>query len=158
MASHRWAFLPGLQLGVVIGQVGVTRFGVIISPRQGAGTITKGEGTRMSAIGRRRFLTSGVAFGAAWLVSSSAGDGERFDLLIHGGEVLDPSQRLRGRRDVGIRWGRIAGLEAQIAPERALQTIDATGKIVVPGLVDLHAHVFPMGSALGLPADELVPF
>ena len=36
--------------------------------------------------------------------------------------------------------------------------LDATGKLVVPGLVDLHAHVYPYGSAIGIPADELVPF
>jgi dihydroorotase len=83
---------------------------------------------------------------------------ERFDLLIRGGEVIDPSQGLRGRRDIGIHWGRIVAVEAQIPAERALQVIDASGKLVTPGLVDLHAHVYPQGSALGLPADELAPF
>jgi dihydroorotase len=72
--------------------------------------------------------------------------------------VIDPSQSLRGRRDIGIRWGRIAALENEIAVERAAQSIDASGKLVVPGLVDMHAHVYPQASALGLPADELVPY
>ena len=83
---------------------------------------------------------------------------DRFDLVIRGGEVIDPSAGLRGKRDVGIRWGRVVALEAGIAAERAAQSIDATGKLVLPGLVDLHAHVYPQASALGLPADELVPF
>lgn len=112
----------------------------------------------MPGIGRRRFLLGGVALGTACFCAASASESERLDLLIHGGEVVDPSQGLRGRRDVGVGWGRIAAVEPQIAPERALQAIDATGKLVVPGLVDLHAHVYPMGSALGLPADELVPY
>jgi dihydroorotase len=108
-------------------------------------------------ISRRDFLLHAAAFAAAGFARSAASADERFDLVVRGGEVIDPSQRLRGRRDVGIRWGRVVAVEPQIPAERALQTIDASGKLVVPGLVDLHAHVYPMGSALGLPADELVP-
>lgn len=80
----------------------------------------------------------------------------KYDLVIAGGEVLDPSQRLRGRLDVGIRFGQIAGLAPSIAPARSVQRIDATGKLVTPGLVDLHTHLVPH-LGLGLPADELVP-
>jgi dihydroorotase len=109
-------------------------------------------------ISRRDFLLGAAAFAAAGFARSAASADERFDLVVRGGEVIDPSQRLRGRRDVGIRWGRVVAVEPQIPAERALQTIDASGKLVVPGLVDLHAHVYPMGSALGLPADELVPY
>jgi dihydroorotase len=82
----------------------------------------------------------------------------RYDLLIKGGEVVDPSQGLRGRRDVAIRNAVIAAVESDIPRERAAQVIDATGKLVCPGLVDLHAHVYPEVSAIGLPADELVPY
>jgi len=117
----------------------------------------------MEFSGRRAFLrTSGVAAIACVspgaILSSWAGEDGRFDLAIRGGEVIDPSQALRGRRDVGIRWGRIAALEANIPDDRAAQSIDATGKLVLPGLIDLHAHVYPQASALGLPADELVPY
>jgi len=85
------------------------------------------------------------------------GPGQKFDLLIKGGEVIDPSQTLRGRRDVAIHNGRIAAVEADIPPERAAQLLEAKNHIVVPGLVDMHSHVFPLASGLGLPADELVP-
>jgi len=85
------------------------------------------------------------------------GPGQKFDLLIKGGEVIDPSQTLRGRRDVAIHNGRIAAVEADIPPERAAQMLAAKNHIVVPGLVDMHSHVFPLASGLGLPADELVP-
>src|SRR5207245_7682704 len=80
----------------------------------------------------------------------------KFDLVIKGGDVLDPSQALRGKRDIGIRYGLIEAVEADIPAERALRVLDASGKLVTPGLIDLHCHVFPYGSAIGIPADELV--
>jgi dihydroorotase len=49
-------------------------------------------------------------------------------------------------------------VQADIPAERALKVINATGRLVTPGLVDLHAHTFPYGSGIGIPADELVPF
>lgn len=104
---------------------------------------------------RRAFLRRGSVLAAASLTAFAD---EKFDLVIRGGEVVDPSQSLRGHRDVGIRWGRVAAVEPSIDPGRALQAIDAKGHLVVPGLVDLHAHVYAQGSALGLPADELAPF
>jgi dihydroorotase len=110
---------------------------------------------RVRAVTRREFLRGAGALAACALPAHGAD--ERFDLLIRGGEVIDPSQDLRGPRDVAIRWGRIAAVEPVIDPALAAQSIDARGRLVVPGLVDLHTHVYPQGSALGLPADELVP-
>jgi dihydroorotase len=81
---------------------------------------------------------------------------DKFDLVIKGGEVLDPSQSLRGKRDIGIRYGVIEAVEPEIPAARAVRVLDASGKLVTPGLVDLHAHVYPYGSAIGIPADELV--
>ena len=83
------------------------------------------------------------------------GPDDKFDLLIKGGDVLDPSQALRAKRDIGIRYGLIEALEADIPATRALRLLDASGKLVTPGLVDLHTHVYPYGSAIGIPADEL---
>jgi len=80
----------------------------------------------------------------------------KYELVIAGGEVLDPSQRLRGRRDIGIKHGQIAALASSIPPDRSIQRIDATGKLVTPGLIDLHTHLCPH-IGIGLPADELVP-
>src|SRR5438876_8001717 len=108
---------------------------------------------------RRRFLLALSAAGALPLVARAAmGPNDKFDLLIKGGEVLDPSQKLRGMRDIGIRNGVIEAVQADIPAERALKVLSATGRLVAPGLVDLHAHTFPYGSAIGIPADELVPF
>ncbi|WP_316176788.1 MULTISPECIES: amidohydrolase/deacetylase family metallohydrolase [unclassified Bradyrhizobium] len=115
----------------------------------------------MSALSRRHFLlSSGAAAMAA--VSGPAhaamGPADKFDLLIKGGDVIDPSQALRGRRDIGIRWGVVEALEPDIPVERALRSIDAAGRLVMPGLIDLHSHVYPYGSAIGIPPDELVQF
>ncbi|HVE49584.1 MAG TPA: amidohydrolase/deacetylase family metallohydrolase [Casimicrobiaceae bacterium] len=110
---------------------------------------------------RRRFLMQMCAAAAATSVPqalrAAMGPNDKFDLVIKGGEVLDPSQRLRGVRDIGIRNGLVEALDASIPAERALRVITANGRLVVPGLIDLHAHTFPYGSAIGIPADELVP-
>ncbi|HTY78568.1 MAG TPA: amidohydrolase/deacetylase family metallohydrolase [Candidatus Bathyarchaeia archaeon] len=79
----------------------------------------------------------------------------KLDLVVANGDVLDPSQRLRGTRDIGIKNGQIAVIAPAIAADRAVQRIDAGGRLVTPGLVDLHAHFCPH-IGIGLPADELV--
>jgi dihydroorotase len=80
----------------------------------------------------------------------------KFDVVIANGDVLDPSQRLRGKRDIGIKNGQVATIAASIPADRAVQRIDAGGRLVTPGLVDLHTHMMPHVSGIGLPADELV--
>ncbi|MGZ5032541.1 MAG: amidohydrolase family protein [Usitatibacter sp.] len=116
----------------------------------------------MQRIDRRRFVLAFAASAAAAslprAVRAAMGPNDKFDLVIKGGEALDPSRGLRGMRDVGIRNGVIEAVEPAIPAERALRVIDAAGRIVTPGLVDLHAHTYPYGSAIGIPADELVPF
>src|SRR5215468_9427195 len=109
---------------------------------------------------RRDFLaaTGSFALAAALAgpVRAAMGPNDKFDLVVKGGDVLDPSQSLRGRRDIGIRFGVIEALEADIPATRASRVLDVSGKLVTPGLVDLHTHVYPYGSAIGIPADELV--
>ena len=111
----------------------------------------------------RRSFVIGLGAAAATVSMPSAvraamGPSDKFDLLIKGGDVLDPSQRLRGVRDIGIRNGIVEAVQPTIPAERALKVLDASGRLVTPGLIDLHAHIFPYGSAIGIPADELVPF
>src|SRR5579863_5576145 len=112
----------------------------------------------MSELSRRHFLAGAAAALSTSPAMAAMGPNDKFDLVIKGGDVLDPSQSLRGKRDIGIRWGVIEAVEAEIPATRAAKTIDASGKLVTPGLVDLHCHVYPYGSAIGIPADELVPF
>src|SRR5215813_3334353 len=106
---------------------------------------------------RRDFFATAASFALAGPARAAMGPTDKFDLVIKNGDVLDPSQSLRGKRDIGIRYGMIEALEAGIPADRALRVLDAGGKLVTPGLVDLHSHVYPYGSALGIPADELVP-
>ena len=94
---------------------------------------------------------------ASEAVTAQPGPGHKYDLVIKGGEVLDPSQGLRGPRDVAIHNGRIAAVEGEIAADRATQVLSAAGRLLLPGLVDMHSHVYPLASGIGLPADELVP-
>ena len=86
---------------------------------------------------------------------AAIGPNDKFDLLLRNANVNDPSQGLAGKRDIGIRYGVIEAIEASIAPERAQRVMDAGGKLVLPGLIDLHAHTYAFGSAIGIPADEL---
>jgi dihydroorotase len=79
----------------------------------------------------------------------------KFDLVIANGDVLDPSQGLRGKRDLGIKNGQVAAILPVIPTDRSVQRIDAAGKLVTPGLIDLHTHLCPH-LGIGLPADELV--
>ena len=78
------------------------------------------------------------------------------DVLIRGGEVIDPSQSLRGVRDVIVSGDRIVALRKGASDVEANHTIDARGLFVVPGLIDLHVHVYPH-SPFGLEPDPLCP-
>src|SRR6187399_2893795 len=115
----------------------------------------------MTGFSRREFLkvTGSAAIAAGSGPAHAAmGPNDKFDLVIKGGEVLDPSQNLKAKRDIGIRFGVIEALEADIPADKAQRVLPASGKLLTPGLIDLHAHVFPYGSGIGIPADELIPF
>jgi dihydroorotase len=65
-----------------------------------------------------------------------------FDLILRGGRVIDPRAGLDARLDIGIRAHRIAAVAAALPRGQATKEIDVSGLTVVPGFVDLHAHVF----------------
>src|SRR6201746_35164 len=65
-----------------------------------------------------------------------------FDLLLRGGRVIDPASGVDGLKDVAIRNGKIAAVQSDILPTSAREITDVTGKIVLPGLIDTHAHVY----------------
>ena len=64
------------------------------------------------------------------------------DLLLKGGRVLDPSQGIDARMDLSVQDGAISGAAPTISPGPDTRVIDVSGKLVVPGLVDLHTHVY----------------
>jgi dihydroorotase len=65
-----------------------------------------------------------------------------FDQLLRGGRVICPASGIDGIRDVAIRNGKIAAVQSDILPTSAREVIDVTGKLVLPGLIDTHAHVY----------------
>ena len=65
-----------------------------------------------------------------------------FDQLLRGGRVICPASGIDGIRDVAIRNGKIAAVQRDILPTSAREVIDVTGKLVLPGLIDTHAHVY----------------
>ncbi len=65
-----------------------------------------------------------------------------YDLLVRGGRVVDPAQGIDGVADIGVSQGRIATIGEGLKVEEAAQVVEAQGKVVVPGLIDLHAHVY----------------
>jgi dihydroorotase len=68
--------------------------------------------------------------------------GQEYDLLLKGGHVIDPKNKISGRRDVAIKDGRIAAVAAEIPAARAAKTVNVAGLYITPGLVDLHVHVY----------------
>ncbi|HJU12253.1 MAG TPA: hypothetical protein VJ728_15320, partial [Candidatus Binataceae bacterium] len=77
-----------------------------------------------------------------------------YDVLLKGGTIIDPSTGLSGIHDIAVEDGKIARIEPQIAPQEARRTIAVQGKIVTPGLIDLHAHVFEGFTRLGVHPDQ----
>ena len=89
---------------------------------------------------RRQFISTATA--AATLVRTQgvlAARTLKCDLIVKGGRVIDPSRKLDAIRDVAIASGHVVAVEADIAADAA-ETIDARGKLVVPGLIDIHTH------------------
>ncbi len=103
---------------------------------------------------RREFsktcLTAGVAMLAedtAWSGAmpsppAQQGTSQKCDLLIKGGTVVDPSQKLHAVRDVAVLNGKILEVSPDIPADRARQVVSAKDKIVTPGFIDVHVHAF----------------
>jgi len=99
---------------------------------------------------RRQFMSTATGLG----ILTAAQNGfpsavDKYDLIIKNGRVIDPAGRLDAIRDLGISDGLIAAVRANIVAD-ASETIDARGKIVVPGLLDIHTHVARSADGPGL--------
>jgi dihydroorotase len=75
-----------------------------------------------------------------------------YDLVVKNGTVIDPLQHLEGRRDIAVSAGKVVCVEEAI-PSTARRVVDASGRIVTPGLIDLHTHVYWGGTPLGVDPD-----
>ena len=74
----------------------------------------------------------------------------QYDILLKGGHLIDPKNRISALRDVAIKDGKIAAIAPSIPPAQARKTIAVNGLYVVPGLIDIHAHVFSGTNGSGL--------
>jgi dihydroorotase len=77
-----------------------------------------------------------------------------YDLILTGGRVIDPSQAIDAKLDVAFVNGKVAAIGPNLAAERHTQKKDVSGRIVTPGLIDLHTHVYWGGTSLGIDAEE----
>ena len=88
---------------------------------------------------RRAFVYAAAAAGAALYGRGASAIAATYDLIVKGGRVVDPSRKIDAMLDVAISGGRIAAVKANIAAGSA-EVLDARGRIVVPGLLDVHTH------------------
>ena len=77
-----------------------------------------------------------------------------YDLILQGGHVICPASGIDGVMDVAIAGGKIAQVSKTVIPSSARQLIDARGKLVLPGMIDTHAHIYRyVTGRFGLDAD-----
>jgi imidazolonepropionase-like amidohydrolase len=76
-----------------------------------------------------------------------------FDLILKGGRIIDPSQKLDRVADIAFSAGKVAKIDAGLRPDRGTEVRDVSGYIVTPGLIDLHTHVYWGGTSLGIMRD-----
>jgi dihydroorotase len=77
-----------------------------------------------------------------------------FDLILKGGRIIDPSQKIDQVADVGFAAGKVTRIGPRLDPEPATDVRRVAGRIIVPGLIDLHTHVYWGGTSLGIDAEE----
>ena len=77
-----------------------------------------------------------------------------YDLALTGGTLLDPGQGIHARRDIAFQDGRVAAVAERIDPAEAATVVDVSGKLITPGLIDLHGHFYHGGTGSAVHADQ----
>ncbi|MDZ7779442.1 MAG: amidohydrolase/deacetylase family metallohydrolase [Gemmatimonadota bacterium] len=75
------------------------------------------------------------------------------DVVVRGGRLLDPAQGIDAVRDIGITRGRVTDIAEQLSIDDVSHVVDARGKLVTPGMIDVHTHVYPGVPTLGIDPD-----
>ena len=81
----------------------------------------------------------------------------QWDILIRGGEVIDPSQQLQAVKDIAVEGGQIVAIGDNLPTDQADCVFDARGLLVTPGLIDLHVHVYHRHVPICIEPDSLCP-
>src|SRR4029079_9501686 len=89
----------------------------------------------------RRIFLHGALAGAAAFAAPRASSAATYDLIVKGGRVIDPSRRFDAIADVAISNACTAAVQRSIAASSAADVLDAGGRLVTPGLIDIHTHV-----------------
>lgn len=96
--------------------------------------------------------------GLCSLTCTQGAFGQDYDLLLRGGHVIDGKNKISAVRDVAIRDGKVAAVEAKIDPAKAHKVVNVGGLYVTPGLIDIHAHVYTgTGERSSYAGDNSVP-
>src|SRR2546430_14562378 len=107
------------------------------------------------AVPELRSTTLGAGAGQAVAAPAAGQAAASYDLLIRGGRVIDPSQKVSAERDVAIANGKIATVAANIPADRAREVFDARGKLVTPGLINMHCHVYRYAIPISVDPDRV---
>ncbi len=78
-----------------------------------------------------------------------------YDLVLNGGTLLDPAQGINDRRDIAFKDGLVASVAERIDPASGAAAVDVSGKLITPGLIDLHGHFYHGGNATAVHPDEI---
>ena len=82
-------------------------------------------------------------------------ESQSYDLLLTGGTLLDPAQGVHDRRDIAFKDGVVAQVADRIDPASAATAIDVSGKLLTPGLIDLHGHFYHGGNGTSVHPDKI---
>ena len=82
-------------------------------------------------------------------------DSPSYDLALTGGTLLDPAQGVHDRRDIAFKDGLVAQVSDRIDPSSAATAVDVSGKLVTPGLIDLHGHFYHGGNGTSVNPDQI---
>jgi dihydroorotase len=99
---------------------------------------------------RATFALAGLLLGGSILAAQEP----IYDLLLKGGHVIDPKNNLSAPMDVAIAGGKIARVAAGIPAAQARRVADVSGLYVVPGLIDMHVHVYAGTGVKGVIAGD----